>query len=173
MTSISFKDYLNMQEWVEKLCQDFFTNLWTDFSDLKILSEEENIYRITLQSQDSSLLIGPHGKNIEIITHLLKLLIIKQTKSYIHIHLEINDYQQKKDEKLIAFIASKIKLAQESGREIVLPYFTAYERKKVHSYVSTAWWNIYTASKWEWKDRRIHLQKKDEKMTIDIDGDDI
>jgi len=162
-----------MQEWVEKLCQDFFTNLWTDFSDLKILSEEENIYRISLQSEDSPLLIGPHGKNIEIITHLLKLLIIKQTQSYIHIHLEINDYQQKKDEKLTAFIASKIKLTRESGKEIILPYFTAYERKKVHSYVSETWWNVYTVSKWEWKDRRIHLQKKDEKMTIDIDGDDI
>ncbi len=162
-----------MQEIVEKLCQDFFTNLWTDFSDLKIEAKAETIYKVSLKSEDSYLLIGPHGKNLEMLIHLLRLLIVKRCDTHVHIHLEINDYQQQKDQKLMSFIASKIRLAQESWKEIILPFFTSYERKKVHSYVTDNWGNVFTQSKWEGKDRRIHLCKAEGKMTIDIDGDDI
>ena len=87
--------------------------------------------------------------------------------------MEINDYLQQKDAKLIQFIQKKIDLVKSSDKEIILPFFTAYERKKVHSYVSEKWGNVFTQSKWEGHERRIHLCKKNEKITIDIDGQDI
>lgn len=162
-----------MLEEIQKLTLTFFEKLGTDFSDLQTVEEVENIYRITLKSDDSHLLIWPHGKNLETITHLLKLLIAKKSQGHINIHVEVNDYLQQKDEKLLKFIGNKIDYVKSSGKEVILPFFTAYERKKVHSYVSEKWGNVFTQSMWEWKDRRIHLCKKDEKMTIDIDGDDI
>ncbi len=162
-----------MQESIQVLTKDFFEKLWVDYSELKVQEEAENIFRISLKSDDSHLLIGPHGKNLEVLTHLLKLLIAKLSENYINIHVEVNDYLEKKDEKLLAFIKSKIDYVKSSGKEVILPFFTAYERKKVHSFVGEVWWNVYTQSQWEGKDRRIHLCKKDVKMTIDIDGDDI
>lgn len=162
-----------MLETIEKIVSDFFKNLWTDYSEVKIEEEAENIFRVSLKSDDSHLLIGPHGKNLELVTHILKLLVSKKTESHINLHLEINDYLAQKDQKLIAFISSKIQVVQESWKEIILPFFTAYERKKVHSYVSENGKNIYTESRWEGNDRRIHLCKKAEKMTIDLDGDTI
>ena len=162
-----------MQEIVENICESFFTKLWINFSNLKIDKQSDEIFKISLKSEDSHLLIGPHGKNLDTLTHLLKLLISKKSNSYINIHLEVNDYMEQKDQKLINFIASKVSLVKENWKEIILPFFTAYERKKVHSYVSENWGDIITQSVWEWKDRRIHLSKKDERMTIDIDGDNI
>jgi predicted RNA-binding protein Jag len=158
---------------IQKLTLTFFEKLGTNFSDIQITEEGENIYRISLKSDDSHLLIGPHGKNLEIITHLLRLLITKKSWAYINIHVEVNEYLQQKDTKLLRFIEWKINDVKHSGKEIILPLFTAYERKKVHSFVWEKWWNIFTESRWEGNERRIHLYKKDEKMTIDIDGDDI
>lgn len=162
-----------MLEEVQKLTLVFFEKLWANFSDLEVTQEAQNIYKVSLKSEDSHLLIGPHGKNLDILTHLLKLLVAKLSKEYIGVHLEVNDYLEKKDEKLLRFIDGKVDYVKTSGKEVVLPFFTAYERKKVHSYVTEKWGNVCTQSIWEWKDRRIHLCKKDEKMTIDIDGDDI
>lgn len=162
-----------MQEIVENICQEFFTKLWTNFSDLQIHQQSNGIYKISLKSEDSHLLIGPHWKNLETLTHLLQLLISKQSNCYINIHLEVNDYMQQKDQKLIDFISKKISIIKESWKDIILPFFTAYERKKIHSYVSEHGGNIITQSVWEGKERRIHLSKKEEKMTLDIDGDDI
>lgn len=162
-----------MLESIEVLAKNFFDKLGTDYSELSITEEAENIFRISLKSEDSHLLIWPHWKNLEILTHLLKLLIAKISESHINLHVEVNDYLQKKDEKLLQFIQAKIDYVKSSGKEIILPFFTAYERKKIHSYISEKGWNIYTQSQGEWHDRRIHLCKKDVKMTIDIDGDDI
>ena len=162
-----------MIETIEKIVVDFFEKLWTDYSEVKVQEETETIFRISLKSDDSHLLIGPHGKNLELVTHILKLLISKKITSHVNIHFEVNDYLEQKDRKLLAFISSKVQIVQESWKEIVLPFFTAYERKKVHSYVSENGENVYTESKWEGHDRRIHLCKKAEKMTIDLDGDDI
>jgi predicted RNA-binding protein Jag len=64
---------------IQKLTLTFFEKLGTNFSDIQITEEGENIYRISLKSDDSHLLIGPHGKNLEIITHLLRLLITKKS----------------------------------------------------------------------------------------------
>jgi hypothetical protein len=33
--------------------------------------------------------------------------------------------------------------------------------------------DIYTKSEWEWKDRRLYICKKNNKMTIDLDWIDI
>lgn len=162
-----------MLDTIKNLCGDFFSRLGIDYSELSVSQEAENIYRISLKSEDSHLLIGPHGKNLEVVTHLLKLLCAKKSDGHINLHVEVNDYLEKKDEKLLAFIKQKIEYVKSSGKEMILPFFTAYERKKVHSYVSEKWGNVFTQSIGEGKERRIHLCKKDEKMTIDLDGDDI
>ena len=158
---------------LEKITQDFFQKLGIDFTQLSIQEEAENIYRICLQTNDSALLIGPHGKNLETLSHILKLLLSKKTQKHIHIHLEVNDYLEKKDEKLLWFIESKIKQVQSNGKDIILPFLTSYERKKVHSYVHEHCKNIYTQSIWEGENRRMHLCKKDIVLSIDVDGDDI
>ena len=65
-----------------------------------------------------------------------------------------------------------------------LPYLNAYERKKVHDYVSKLEdKEIKTQSRWEKKDRRLYIIltkndiKKDnikhQKLEIDIDSIDI
>ena len=92
---------------------------------------------------------------------------------FVQIHVEVNDYLQKKDEKLYQFIEQKISFVKQSGKEVILPFFSSYERKKVHAYVSSHGGNVYTQSIGEGKERKIHLIKKDEKMSIDLDGDDI
>lgn len=125
-----------MEEKIQNIAQVFFEKLGIDFSEVGVQEEAENIFRISLKSDDSHLLIGPHGKNLEILSHLLKLIVSKNFENHIHIHVEVNDYLEKKDEKLKAFIETKINYVKDSGKEIILPFFTAYERKKVHSYVS-------------------------------------
>lgn len=52
------------------------------------------------------------------------------------IHLEVNDYLQNKEQKLFDMIRSKIDYVKKAGGEYRLPYLSAYERKKVHAFVS-------------------------------------
>jgi len=162
-----------MEENIKNLVEEFFEKLSIQLDSIEVKKEEEKIFLIEVKTQESGIVIGPHGKNLQTIKFLLKLLISKREDQNIILHLEVNDYLKSKEERLYSFIESKITLVENSGEDLELPFLTAYERKKVHSYVWELWKNIYTKSIWEGNERRMHLCKKEEKLTIDIDGDDI
>lgn len=161
-------------EIIKTLVSEFLEKLMIQTESLEVLNEQENVFFIKLKTPDSSLFIGYSWKNLEDIRNILKNLIIKKLGKNIILHLEVNDYLSKKDDKLYAFVAKKVELIKKLQKEIIFPYFNAYERKKIHSYISELNdSSIYTKSVWEDEQRRIHLCYKSKTMTIDIDWIDI
>lgn len=162
-----------MEESIKNFVSDFFNKLGIIIDSCEVKAEESNIFLVNIKTEESWIVIGPHWKNLETIKHLLKLIISKKQQQNIVLHLEVNDYLKAKEERLFGFIESKIKIVASSGKDLELPFLTAYERKKVHSYVWELHSDIFTKSEWEWKDRRMSLCKKPQWLSIDIDGDDI
>ena len=162
-----------MEESIKNLAETFFDKLNIRIDSCEIKAEAPDIYLVEIKTEESGLIIGPHWKNLETIKFLLKLLASKKLEKNIILHLEVNDYLKIKQQKLFSFIKTKIDLVESNWKEIELPFLTAYERKKVHSYVWEQNTNVCTKSEWEWKNRRMFLYKKPEKLCIDIEGDDI
>lgn len=165
---------IKMETEINLLVNTFFEKLELNIESIEVIKEEENIFLIKIKTPDSWIIIWPQGKNLESIKLILKLLISKKIWNKIKLHMEVNDYMESKDEKLFSFINSKISIVEKTSKDIQLPFYSAYERKKIHSFVADYWnANIYTKSIWEWKERRLYICKKDVKLTIDIDWDDI
>lgn len=180
----------NIKE-VEEIVKAFFHWLQTQTDSIEVTQDEEAIFSIQIQTQDSGIIIGPHGKNLASIQIILKLLLSKKFDKKIKIHLEVNDYMASKDERLFEFIKREIGKVEQFGRDIKLPFYWAYERKKIHSYVSEYENDdIFTKSQWEGKERRLFIctknpkpqnketpkkktTEKKERLTIDIDWEDI
>lgn len=159
---------------IKSLVEDFLEKLLINIDSLEVIEEWEKIYFVKIKTSESSLFIWYSGKNLEDIRNILKNIISKQSDCNVVLHLEVNDYISKKDDKLFNFISKKIDLLKRNWKEIILPYFNAYERKKIHSYVSELNdTSIFTKSVWEWEKRRLHLCKKSTNITIDIDWIDI
>ncbi len=162
-----------VEDIIKNIVEEFFSKMLVDFSNLDVKKELENIYYIKLETTDSSLIIWTRWKNLDDIKNILKILINRKAEENIIIHVEVNDYLKSKDDKLINYIKNKIDYVKETNKDFRLPFFSAYERKKIHSYVSDLKSDIYTKSEWEWKDRRLFICKKNNKMTIDLDWIDI
>lgn len=163
-----------MTDQVKKIVGTFFQKLEITIDNLDVTEEEKNIFRVKIETPESWLIIWPHGKSLWSIETLLKLLISKVTDSKTKIHIEVNDYQSSKDERLKSFIQSKVEYVNKTGKDLKLPYYSPYERKKIHGFVGEFWNNkIYTKSIGEQNQRRLYICKKAEALTIDIDGDDI
>lgn len=162
-----------VEEKIKSITEKFFSKMWVEFSNIEVQKELENIYYIKLESSDSSIIIWPRWKNLEDIKSILKLILNRKLEENVIIHIEINDYLKSKEDKLLNFIKSKIAFVEQTWRDLKLPFLSAYERKKVHSYVSDLKSDIYTKSEWEWKDRRLYICKKNTRVTIDLDWTDI
>ena len=91
---------------------------------------------MTIQTPDSPLLIGMHGKNIEAFQHLLGRIAEKKLGHFVHLHLEVNDYMKAKDARLFHFLDGKIAFVTSTGKSTRIPNLSSFERKKAHSYIS-------------------------------------
>ena len=159
---------------IKDFTQSFFDKLNIKIDSLEIKEEKTNIFLIKIKSEESQLLIWSQWKNLDAIQNIIRLIISKKVNLKTKIHLEINDYKQEKDTRLLQFITWKINSVKKTGKDIMLPYYSAYERKKIHSFVAE--YNddsIFTKSIWKDKDRRLYICQKWTKLSIDIDWDDI
>ena len=163
-----------MLERVKNLISDFFSKLDIDYENIDIREDKSNIITVKIQTEESWLLIGPHGKNIDFIQAILRQMINKESDVKLKLQIEVNDYKNSRDDRLISFVQSKINEVKRTGQTCILPFYAPYERKKIHSYVAGLKdHTFYTKSRWEAKERRLHIYKKEAKLTIDIDGSDI
>jgi spoIIIJ-associated protein len=124
-----------MNENITKLVNDFFVWLGIELTsvDVALGDDEANI---KVETPDSALLIGMHGKSLEALVHLLARMIEKYAKKYTHVHLEVNDYMKSKDERLYRFLESKIAFVTSTGKSIRIPNLNSFERKKAHGYIA-------------------------------------
>jgi len=159
---------------INSLTNDFFNVFWVKINSIEIIKEENNIFIIKINTPESWLIIWPNWRNLDHVSNILKLIIKKNILEQIKIHIEINDYIKSKDDRLKELIISKIKIVEKDWKDLMLPYYSPYDRKKIHSIVSE-YKNekIYTKSIWEWRERRLYICKINQKITIDFDWDDI
>lgn len=165
-----------MENKIKFLVEEFFTNLWIVFESLEISKKEEKYFTIKIETKDSGKIIWNHWKNLDAINQILKLILKRNLENYENFRftLEINDYIKTKNDRLKDFVLNKVKILDKNWNDIVFPYFSPYERKKIHDIVSDL--NrpeIFTKSIWEGKERRIYLCKAQKKLSIDIDSLDI
>lgn len=163
-----------MSEEIKNYISLFFQGLEIDLNDFTVMIENNSII-IKIQTKEFWLLIWSHGKTFESILSLLNQIINNKNQEIRYkIKLEINDYKGTRDDRLFSFIQSKIIEVQNTWIECKLPFYSAYERKKIHNFISEIQdKNISTQSRWKDNERRIFIYKKEKKLTIDIDGNDI
>ena len=164
-----------MENVIKALLLEFFEKLEIQTDSVEVSNNNEsNIFNVKIKTQESGLLIGPHWNNLDALQSILKLISSKKVWERIKLRIEINDYVKTKDDRLLDFIKSKVSYLEKSWKDIQLPFYSSYERKKIHWFVSDMkdkW--IFTKSIWEWKERRLYICKEEAKLTIDIDWDDI
>jgi predicted RNA-binding protein Jag len=173
-----------MQKEIEQFAFEFFDKMGILIDSLIVKQEQDESYFIKINTLESSLLIWTHWTTFEALQWLFRTILSIRFDKKIKLHLEINDYIHNKDAKLFAFIDKEILRAKQTGRNMKLPFFNGYERKKIHSYVqSLEDSSIKTESRGEGEDRRlfiVHVRDtevipkiKATKLEIDIDWDDI
>jgi len=91
---------------------------------LEVEEKENNLYYIKIKTEDSGIIIGPRGKNLEYIKMVLKIILANKLQKNININLEVNDYLESKEEKLLSMVKSKIEIVLRTGRDLKLPYLS-------------------------------------------------
>ncbi len=121
---------------------------------------KENYLKITIHSDNSSILIGKNGRTLSSIQNLLRSAINKETSANVNVILDVENYkerQQKNIERLAIKLAKEVRKTKEP---ITMDSMNSYERRLVHSVLSD-FKGIKTESEGEEPNRKVVIKPEE------------
>jgi len=108
-----------------------------DVSATAEISKIDKTYFVDVSSNDSSLLIGKLGANLESLQFVLAVRLKSQTKDDdFEIFLDIDGWRKQKEQRLEKMADSITERVQETGKEEILYNLKPSERRVIHAYLT-------------------------------------
>lgn len=127
--------------------------------EVSVEEKEENNYSINITGEDLNFLIGFRGQSLDALQNILKLMVFKKTQIQPILTLDINEYRNKKSEKLQDIARSFIDKVRFFQKDVELPRMSPWERRQIHILVSE-YDDVVSESTGEGEDRRVVLKPK-------------
>lgn len=121
----------------------------------------EDIYSITLISDNNSILIGKDGKTLNAIQLLLRQTLKNNGSISLKINLDVANYKVKKMKNIEYEIKKIAKEVLSSKIDVSLDPMNSYERRLVHNIINE-YKNLTTESIGEGKDRHVVIKYVEE-----------
>lgn len=142
---------------VSELVNDIF-NITKDASKHEEVIEDGKVV-VKIDSGSSAHLIGYKGKTIEALQSTLNSILQKSQEEYAKVFVEVNDYKEKKEERLKELARRMASNAVKYKKSIKLEPMSAYERMIIHTELANSE-NVYTESVGEEPRRKVIIKLK-------------
>lgn len=132
--------------------------------ETKSIAKEEDDTEISCNIQtteDSNLLIGQYGVNLQSFQHIARMIVRKKVSDKINFTLDINSYREQKNQSIIEQAKEAAQQAINEGRVIIMKPMSAYERRLVHMELSKNE-KVLTESVGEGENRKILVKPSNE-----------
>lgn len=95
-------------------------------------TDETGAFRVHVETEETGLLIGFHGKTLESFQILLGIIVSKQLNQWVRVYVNVGDYREKREETLMIMAQRAAERALSLNRAIELPNLSASERRVIH-----------------------------------------
>lgn len=121
---------------ITQIINNLLSSLQVQPDQYKVDFQEDQItLDIQVPEDQTGLFIGRHGENINALRLLLSLIISQRLDIWPHLRINVNDYQEKRQESLLQLADNAITKAIQLQREIILPNLSSYERRLIHLHI--------------------------------------
>ncbi len=117
----------------------------------------ENHLKLTLFSQNNSILIGKGGRTIDSLQTILKNAVSNKLHFNVNITLDVEDYKEKQLKRIEVLARNTAKQVVATGIEVKLDSMNSYERRIVHEEVAKIE-GVHTISEGEEPNRYVVIK---------------
>ena len=131
---------MDIEKTLKEALEGILINLEVPYDEVGIEKEKQkdvDLYRINIETEDPSVLIGFHGETIHAMQHLLKVIAWRQTKKEFNILLDVDNYRQRQEENVLNLAKRKVDIARQTNKTQVLPPMSGYFRRVIHLFLNT------------------------------------
>ena len=115
---------------------------------------------IKMYSDNNNILIGKEGKTLQTLTTLVKQVIYNKIGEYPYILLDVENYKEKNEERLVRSAKKIAKEVAKTKVEAELENMNSYQRRLIHNAL-TDFKGVYTESVGEEPNRHIVIKPKE------------
>ncbi|MEK7160223.1 MAG: R3H domain-containing nucleic acid-binding protein [Patescibacteria group bacterium] len=114
----------------KKTIKNFFDllGLKTEFK----LSEDDEAISLSLETEDSGIVIGYHGETLEALQLIMSLILAKESGEFKRVSIEVGDYKKNREEWLEKIALDAKEKALTENKEVFLSDLKSWERRVVH-----------------------------------------
>ena len=101
------------------------------------MADDENInISLNLPEESAGVFVGHHGEGLSALRMIFSLIIFQRFNVWPKLHLNVNDYQERREETLKELAQDAADRAISLQKEIVVPNLSSYERRIIHMFLS-------------------------------------
>jgi len=149
-----------METLIQETVEELLTKLCTPFRKVRIEVKEENNYRVNIESEEPSLLIGHHGDNIYALQNLLRIMIWKKSPGDYSLVIDVDDYRKRQEENVLKLAERKVETLRKTNESQSLPPMSPYFRRLVHLHLASMFDDVETESVGEGDFRYLTIKPK-------------
>jgi spoIIIJ-associated protein len=143
---------------IKKVAEELLEKLEITGS-VSIDTDESGAFRVHIETEETGLLIGFHGRTLESFQLILGMIAGKQLGKWERIYVNVGDYREKREEALMYMAQRAAERALATGRPIELSRLSASERRVIHLTLSGDE-RVKTESEGEGSDRKLIISPK-------------
>lgn len=121
--------------------------------------DESEAYRVHIETEETGLLIGYHGRALESFQMILSMIAGKKMEKWERIYVNVGDYREKREEALMYMAQRAAERALTTGRPVELAHLSPAERRVIHLTLSGDE-RVSTESFGEGLDRKLIISPK-------------
>lgn len=99
---------------------------------VQVTTDETGAFRVGIETEETGLLIGHHGKTLESTQLILGIMISKKIGRWVRVYVNIGDYREKREEALMHMAQHAADRALSLNRPVELTRLSPAERRIIH-----------------------------------------
>lgn len=118
-------------EQVKQITEDLLKRLEV-VGTVSVDMDETGAYQVQIDTEETGLLIGFHGRTLESFQIMLGIIVSKRLEAWVKVYVNVGDYRQKREESLMHTAVAAADRAVTYGKPVELPYLSPGERRVIH-----------------------------------------
>jgi spoIIIJ-associated protein len=99
---------------------------------VEVNTDETGAFRVRVETEETGLLIGHHGKTLESFQLILGIVVSKKLGRWVKVYVNVGDYREKREEALMHMAQRAAERALAMGRPVELSRLSPSERRIIH-----------------------------------------
>lgn len=97
-----------------------------------VATDETGAFRVNIETEETGLIIGHHGKTLESLQLILGIMVSKELGKWVKAYVNVGDYREKREETLMHMAQRAAERALTLHRPVELMRLTPAERRIIH-----------------------------------------